>query len=161
MQGFSSRQCMGVTSLPASRHLPVCISRVWNFPATLWPPWKGGGWEEVLPPHRLAHSTRQRLPWADVLPFPSRGEPVARCREPWRKGRASQPWGPLFPCPHGLRGQGSRVCGGGLGSWSSGPVRACAYCPVGAGVLPAGACASAVCLPSFAHHSWNCSIAPT
>ena len=120
MQVFSSRQSMGVTSLPASRHLPVCISRAWNFPATLWPPWKGGGWEEVPTPHRLAHSTRQRLPWADVLPFPSRGEPVAGCLGTLEEGQGVSAMGPSLPMhswTQGSRKPGLRWGAGELVIW--------------------------------------------
>ena len=35
------------------------------------------------------------------------GEPTAGRLGTWRKGRASQLWGPLFPRPQGLRGQRS------------------------------------------------------
>lgn len=113
------------------------------------------------PLQQPAHSTRQRLPWADVLPFPSGGEPVAGVWEPWRKGRASQPWALSSRAlmDSGVKEAGLRV---GLGSWSSGQVHAVRIA-LREGSLPAGACASAVCAPpSFiCHHSWNCSIAPT
>lgn len=134
MQGFSSRQSTGVTSLPASPICPFVFPVLGIFQQPLWSSWKGGGWEEVPPPQRLAHSTRQRLPWADVLPFPSRGEPVAGCLGTLEEGQGVSAMGPSLPMHS--RTQGSRQPGPrwGLGSWSSGHMQASAYYP-GGGVL--------------------------
>lgn len=147
MQGFSSRQSTGVTSLPASPICPFIFPVLGIFQQPLWSPWKGGGWEEVPPPQRLAHSTRQRLPWADVLPFPSRGEPVAGCLGTLEEGQGVSAMGPSLPM-HSWT-QGSRQPGPrrGLGA---GHLATCApvHITLGEGFLPA-------------HHSWNCNIAPT
>lgn len=141
---FASLQ--GVASLPASPSASLYFPCL-EFSATPLVTLEGGGWEEVPPPQRLAHSTRQRLPWADVLPFPSRGEPVAGCLGTLEEGQGDLSHGALSS--HALMDSGVRKPGHrlGAGGWSSGHVQASAYYP-GEGFLPA-------------HHSWNCNIAPT
>ena len=54
-EGLDVCSPMGVTSLPASRHVPICISCARNFPAASRVTWKEEGGEEVPPPQQLAH----------------------------------------------------------------------------------------------------------
>lgn len=90
-----------------------------------------------------------------------RGCPCQGVWEPWRKDRGSQPRGPLFPRPRGLRGQEAQVCGDGLGDTCLHHLDTC-MC-----VVP-GVCLARrsqyVCLsvrffflPSCAPYSWKCS----
>ena len=54
-EGLDVCSPMGVTSLPASRHVPIFISCARNFPAASRVTWKEEGREEVPPPQQLAH----------------------------------------------------------------------------------------------------------
>ena len=107
----NSRPPRGVTSLRASRHLPVCISNAWNCPASPVVTLEGRGLGRRSP-HPISWPIPQGrgCPQLTLFLF-LRGSPWQGVWEPWRKGRASQPRGPLFPRPCRLRGQGTPGAG--------------------------------------------------
>lgn len=117
---------MGVSSLPTSRHLPGFISCAWDFPAAPLVTRKEEAGKTF--PHPSSWPTRQRLPRADALPFPA-GGPVSGRLGTLEEGQGVSAMGPLFPCPHGLRGQGISGPGRGLGHTCLGHLDTCALGP--------------------------------